>query len=112
VILKLSGVDDLTAADRLKWAKIKIPPSLALPLGEDEYYERDLIGMSVIDENGAEIGELRSVLKTGANDVYCVNGEAGEILIPAIKQCVEKVDTAGRKMTVRLMPGMLPVKKK
>jgi len=112
VVLKFEGIDDATTAEGLKRSTIKIPPSLALPLDEDEYYERDLIGMSVY-ENGELLGRLDRILHTGANDVYCVKiiandktGKAGEILIPAIKQCVISVDTANKEMVVSLLPGM------
>jgi 16S rRNA processing protein RimM len=105
VILKFGSIDDAEAAGKLKWAKIKIPPSLALPLYEDEYYERDLIGMNVV-EDGERIGCLERILRTGANDVYCVKTAEGEILIPAIKQCVKSVNVGKNEMVVSLMPGM------
>ena len=46
------------------------------------------------------------MLPTGANDVYSINGEDGEILLPAIKSVIKSVDLMERKMTVCLMPGM------
>ncbi len=107
VILKLAGVNDRDAAEALTNAVIKIPPGMALPLEDNEYYQRDLIGMDVFTDEGELLGKLTDVLRTGANDVYAVNkpGEK-EILIPAIKNCVLNVDVAGKKMTVRLMDGL------
>ena len=104
----IKGVDDMTAALRLKTAVIRIPEEKALPLGPDEYYLRDLYGMSVVTEDDAVLGELASVIETGANDVYVIKHDGGEILIPAIKQCILDVDVAHKKMTVRLLRGMLP----
>ena len=103
VILKLEGVDDMTAAEKLKTAVIRIPEEQALPLGPDEYYLRDLYGMVVATEDGTVLGQLASVIETGANDVYIIEHDSGEILIPAIKQCILDVDIALKKMTVRLL---------
>jgi len=102
VLLKLAGVDDMTAAEKLRGASVWIPPEKALPLDKDEYYVRDLIGLEVVTDEGEALGRLTDVLHTGANDVYAV----GKLLIPAIKDCVLDVDVPGRKMTVALMEGL------
>ena len=102
VILKLRGVDDRTAAERLTGSVLKIPPEKALPLGEDEYYLRDLLGMAVWTDTGEKLGEVTDVLKTGANDVYAVrDAEGKEVLIPAVKQWVLSVSTTEKKIIVR-----------
>jgi len=108
VILKFDGIDSMTAAEKLKTAVIRIPEEKALPLGLDEYYLRDLYGMTVLTETGEVLGELTSVIETGANDVYAVRYEDGEILIPAVKQCILDVNVSEKKMTVRLLKGMTP----
>lgn len=113
VILKFCGVDDMNAAERLKNYVLKIDESQALPLGEDEYYVGDLYYMRVVTDDGEELGKIVNIIETGANDVYCVRMERGEtgefaeeILIPAIKQCVLKVDVPNKVMTVKLMEGL------
>lgn len=105
VILRFEGVDSAEGAMALRGALLKIPPEQALPLDEDQYYHRDLLDMRVFEEGGRELGLLSRVLTTGANDVYVVKGQ-GEMLIPAIKQCVLDVDVANKRMTVRLLNGL------
>lgn len=108
VILKFKEIHDMTAADKLRGGIIIIPPEQALPLNEDEFYIKDLYGMVVETVDGESLGEIADVLFTGANDVYSVkNKQTGkEILIPAIKQCILKVDTANKKMIVALLEGL------
>lgn len=108
VVLKLIGIDDRNAAEQLIGGVIKIPRSMALPLDEDEYYQKDLLDMAVITDEGEELGTLVQILETGANDVYVVRseGEAKDLLIPAIKECILSVDIAASKMTVHLMKGL------
>lgn len=104
VMLKLEGVNDMDGALRLKGASLKIDASEALPLSENEYYVRDLLGMDVYTESGERLGEITDVLVTGANDVYEIDKK---LLIPAIKECVINVDAAGNRMVVRLLEGLL-----
>ena len=47
------------------------------------------------------------MLKTGANDVYVVRGSWGEVLLPAVKDVVLKLDIEARQMVVNLLPGLL-----
>ena len=85
----------------------------------DEYFIADLIGMEVSTEDGQALGEVKDVLQTGANDVYVVQvresspfahripGNRGELLLPAIKECILQIDMGRRAIQVRLMPGLL-----
>ena len=85
-----------------------MPREEALPLGEDEYYIADLIGMEVSLEDDTYFGRLRDVIETGANDVYAVEtAEGREVLIPAIKECILQVDVQAGKMRIHLMKGLL-----
>ena len=59
-------------------------------------------------EDGTEFGTLRDVMETGANDVYIIDSkEYGEVLLPAIKECILDVDLEKNIMTVHLMKGLL-----
>ncbi len=108
VLLKLKGINDMTAAERFKTKEVRIPEEWALPCEEDEYYVKDLYGMKVVDEDDKEIGVIKDVIFTGANDVYIVKPKSGkDILIPAIKDCILKVDVAEKTMHIHLMEGLI-----
>jgi 16S rRNA processing protein RimM len=110
VLLKLKGIDDMTTAEGYKGCEIQIPAEEALPCAENEYYVRDLYGMSVYTEDGELLGALSDVLFTGANDVYVIqptNPTQKDILLPAIKQCILSVDVAEKKMVVKLLEGLV-----
>ncbi|MDR1210166.1 MAG: ribosome maturation factor RimM [Clostridiales bacterium] len=103
VLLKLAGVDDMDAAERLRGAAVTIPAEKALPLAENEYWIRDLIGLRVVTEDGEPLGTVADVFPTGANDVYELDSG---MMIPAAREFVREVDTDGGVITVRLIPGM------
>ncbi|MCL2708681.1 MAG: ribosome maturation factor RimM [Defluviitaleaceae bacterium] len=107
VILQFAGIGCREDAAALIGGVMKIPPEKALPLGENEYYIRDLIDMEALNEQGVTLGVVADVLKTGANDVYLIKTpDGGELLLPAIKECILNVSTGENKMTVRLMEGL------
>ena len=79
----------------------------ALSLDENEYYIADLIGMEVFTEEG-HFGIVKDVMETGANEVYIIDSDVhGEVLVPAIKQCIENVDVENGKMQIRLLEGLI-----
>lgn len=107
VLLKLKGIDDMTAAETLKDTVVKITEDMAVPCEDDEYYIRDLYDMEVVTVEGEKLGIISDVIFTGANDVYAVKNEEGkEILIPAIKDCIINVDVENNTMTVKLLEGL------
>jgi len=107
VLLRLEGVESRDQAEALRGKTVCIPRDQARPLEEGRYYDFQLVGMAVYDEAGALIGRLKDVLRTPANAVYVVEAGGREVLIPAVREFVREVDVEGRRMVVRLIPGML-----
>ena len=108
VILKFDGIDNINDIEKYKGRDLWIPREEAQELDEDEYYIADLLGMKVLLEDGSEFGTLKNVMETGANDVYIVDSvEHGEVLLPAIKECILDVDIEKNTMTVHLMKGLV-----
>lgn len=108
VILKFDGIDNINDIEKYKGCSLWIPREDAQELGENEYYIADLLGMKIVLEDGTEFGTLKNVMETGANDVYIVDSiEHGEVLLPAIRDCILDVDLEENIMTVHLMKGLL-----
>ena len=106
-LVKLEGIADRTAAEDYRAAELLVAYEQLPELDADEFYQADLIGMRVVDVDGAELGTLEAIIETGAHDVYQVVDERGiETLIPAVKAFIEATDVAARTMTVRLLEGM------
>lgn len=108
VILKFKNIDNINQIEKYKGRDLLITRENAVPLEEDEYFIYDIIGAKVIEEDGSEIGELKEVLTTGANDVYVVKTTEGkEVLLPVIKDCVKEINVPDKKVVVHLMPGLI-----
>lgn len=108
VILKFKGIDNINDIEKYKGKSLYVTRENAVRLKKDEYFIADLVDMQVFLEDGTPFGVLTDVMKTGANDVYCIQTqEHGEVLIPAIGECILDVDVEGQKMTIHLMPGLV-----
>lgn len=108
VFVKLSGVDSVESAEELRGADVSVPQDLLEPLPEGQFYRFEIVGLTVFDVEGRDLGKIVDVLSTGGNDVYVVRGERGEVLVPAIEDVVREVDVSSGRMVVELMEGMLP----
>ncbi len=108
VILKFKGIDNINDIERYKRCPLLVERKDAVELKEDEYFIADMIGIQVETEDGEVFGTLKDVMETGANDVYVIDTEEhGEVLVPAIKECILDVDVEKRKMTIHLMDGLI-----
>ncbi|MBR0354037.1 MAG: 16S rRNA processing protein RimM [Oscillospiraceae bacterium] len=104
LIAQLEGVSDVNAAQALKNRVVQIDRADAkLPRGA--FFLQDIIGASVVDESGAEVGKLAEVLELPGQRVYVVKGET-EHLIPAVPAFILNTDAAAGVITVRLIEGM------
>ena len=104
LIAKLEGVEDVNAAMQLKGKDVFIAREDAkLPRGA--YFIQDILGASVRDEQGREIGKLTDVLERPASNIYVVQGEQ-EHLIPAVPAFILNTDAEAGVITVRLIEGM------
>ena len=107
-ILKFKGIDNINDIEKYKGKSLLVDREHAVKLRKDEYFIADMIGMSVYTEDGEEFGSLKDVLETGANDVYIIDSlQHGEVLVPAIKQCILDVDVEQCKMVIHLLEGLV-----
>lgn len=108
LIVTLAGVDTREAAEVLKGQEVYIRQADALPLEEDEYYLHDLPGLRVVTTDGTDIGIVKEVIETGANEVLVVKRPDGsEVLIPMIKDIIKQLDITAKIIVIEPMPGLL-----
>jgi len=105
VFLTIEGISTREEAEKYRGFTVKVDIKDVPPL-KDRWYYFELEGMMVY-ENNELLGTLTKVLATGANDVYFVQGDDREILVPALKTVVKNVDVPGKRMDVILPPGLL-----
>lgn len=108
LLVKFVEINSLEEAEALRGAWVEIPRGATRPLPADHYYVYELIDLPVYTEEGAFLGYVEEVLRTGSNDVYLVRDQeqGKEILLPATKEVVRSVDLEKGEIRVRLLPGL------
>lgn len=108
LILGFEGVNTPEEAGKLRATMAYVPTADRPALPPGEYYHHQIIGLTVMDESGKQLGQLTEIIETGANDVYVVKPAQGsDILLPALKEVILDVDLSTKIMRVHLLPGLL-----
>ena len=107
VILKFKGFDSINDIEVHVKKGIFVTRKDAVPLDEDEYFVADLIGLDVVTDDDKAFGVVKDVLHTGANDVYVIEHQGKEVLVPAIKECILDINIADNLMRIHLMKGLI-----
>lgn len=102
LIVRFEGMNTPEEVGRLRNAMVFVKASEIPSLPEGEYYHHQLLGLTVVDETGRELGKLEQILETGANDVYVVKTVEGkELLLPAVDDVILEVNLERREVRVR-----------
>jgi 16S rRNA processing protein RimM len=107
LLLKLAAIDTRQDADKLRGRNLCIPRSEIRELPDGEFYAFQLIGLDVFTAEGNPVGRIADIMTTASNDIYIVQGERGEILIPAIEDVVKSIDLDKGKVTIEAIEGLL-----
>jgi 16S rRNA processing protein RimM len=105
LIARLAGVDDRTAAERLRNLKLYVPRERLPPIEEPEtWYHADLVGLAVIDADGSARGRVSAVQNFGAGDLLEITPAAAgpTMLLPFTDATVPVVDVAGGRVVVNV----------
>ncbi len=101
-LIQIEGFTDPESLKSFNNANIFIKTTDLPILGDEEYYPHELIGLEVVNETGAILGILTEIIATGANDVFVITPRNGtkELLIPAIRSVIKKIDIESRQMVI------------
>jgi 16S rRNA processing protein RimM len=107
VVLKLADYDDVDKAKELVGYDFAVPEADRVQLAEDEFYDWELEGCTVI-AGERNIGQVRSVLRTGGTEILVVAGESGkEQLVPLAAPIVVEINTPAKTIVIDPPEGLL-----
>ena len=98
VFMNVEGVADRDQAEKLRGTLLYIDRAHAVALDEDTTFIADLYGLKGVVDDGRDLGRIVDVMQPGGNDVYVFKGPLGEVLVPALKSVVLKVDLEAGEM--------------
>ncbi len=107
VRIKIAAVKDRTSAEKYVGALLFVGEKDKVRIPKGKFFVHDVVGMRVLDEHQNTVGTVTEVLRLPANDVYVIDGEGWEVMLPAVKEFVKEIDVKTKTMRVVLIEGMV-----
>lgn len=104
--LKFEGYDTPEAVIAYRGSELVVPKDETFELPEDTFYVYEIVGMTVETEAGEPVGTVKEVLTLPGNDVYVVDRNEEEVLIPAVRELVT-IDGDAKKIVVQSLEGLV-----
>src|SRR4051812_18114159 len=102
LLVRFEGITSRETAAALTNAEVLVPRDFLEPLESGEVYIEDLVGCTVVDQQGRERGSVSASFWNGAHDVLTVSGPDGELLVPAVPEFLVDIDVEARRVMVDL----------
>lgn len=106
-ILQLEKVDTREDAEQVCGCTLSVNRDDLPDLPGGFYYISDIIGYDVVTSESGKIGILKDVLKMPAQDVYVIETEKGEVMIPAVEEFLKGIHPSRREIQIRPIDGLL-----
>ncbi len=104
IIFKFTGIDTISDAEKLAGTEVAIPFEQRATLGEDEYFESDLIGCEILDASGRSFGCVTAFEETGGAPLLHIGDD---LLIPFAKSICVLIDPSNKKIVINPPDGLL-----
>ena len=106
-MIVFNGLEDINLVEKYKGFDLVVSEDEQQGLEKDEYYYREIIGLTVETIEGETLGTIKEIMSPGANDVWVVNRKGqDDLLLPVIDDVIKKVDLENQKVTIELMEGL------
>ncbi|MDA1331075.1 MAG: ribosome maturation factor RimM [Proteobacteria bacterium] len=100
LIVKFVGFEDREQVTKLRSSEFGVRRDQLPELPEEEYYWHELVGFSVINTKGEDLGVIDHLFDSGAQPVIVLKDGKEERLIPWIDHVIERIDTGNRILAV------------
>ncbi len=107
ILLTFKEIKDRYEAEALKGCFLNIHRQDAIKLDENQYFFKDLIGLPVYTIDGEELGYLKDILQTGATDIYVIQTEEKDLLVPALKEIFKSIDIENKMIKADIPEGLM-----
>ncbi|MCK5637099.1 MAG: 16S rRNA processing protein RimM [Flavobacteriaceae bacterium] len=105
--IQFEDVNNETDADAILKTDVYLPLNLLPKLTGDQFYFHEVIGFMLEDINYGEIGIITSINDKTAQDLFVIEKEDTEILIPMIDEFIKKIDRKNKKVIIETPEGLI-----
>jgi 16S rRNA processing protein RimM len=107
LLMRFEAFPDRTSAQKIVGKFVMVDDSETVPPPPGSWFVHEIIGCTVEDENGSPIGTVDEVLKLPAQDVWTIQTPAGNVMFPAVREFIVRVDTGQKKIVIRPPDGLM-----
>jgi 16S rRNA processing protein RimM len=108
LVVQFAGITDRPAAEALRGTRLLVAADSRPPLDDpDEFYDTELVGLSAVSVDGADLGRVREVVHTAGASYLVLPGTERDRLVPFVRAIVPTVDLEGRRLVVDPPEGLL-----
>ncbi len=107
VRLKFSEATDRTSAQSLAGCLIFVDEKHLVRPKKGAHFIHDVVGLEVIDENKTKVGVVKEVLRLPAQDVFVIDRDGSEWMLPAVREFITSVDVKSKTLNVRAIEGLI-----
>lgn len=109
LLVRLEGIEDRDAAERLRGARLEVPRSATPEAPEGTFYYYELVGCQCSDRSLGELGTVVEVVEDGGGLLLDVSGSDSRLLIPFVREYLERVDVEDGRIELDLPPGLVEI---
>jgi len=106
-LIVFEGIESRNDAEKIKGCRLLIPDKQLKPLEKNEFFVHQLIGCRVEDKSGCFLGNVTDYLETGANNVFEVQNEKNEFLVPDVPHVVMELNIKRKRIIIDRIPGLI-----
>lgn len=106
LLVAFTGIRTRDEAAAVRGSLLSIAAADVAPPPEGTYYEWQIVGLDVVDQDGKPLGMLDRVDERAGNDLWVVDTGHGEVMVPAVEEFIRSVDLDARKVVVQVIPGL------
>jgi 16S rRNA processing protein RimM len=106
LLVSFQGLKTRDDAASVRGSLLSISAADVAPPPEGTFYEWQIVGLDVVDENGERLGSLVRVDERAGNDLWVVDTGHGEAMVPAVEEFIVSVDLDEKRIVVRVIPGL------
>ncbi len=107
MLIRLAGVEEINQAQKWIGWIVSVAETDLPPLQDDEYYYYQVVGLEVFTTGGKFLGKIARITPTPGGDLYVVESEAKEYLIPVTKEIIQKIDFDAGRVIINPPEGLL-----
>jgi 16S rRNA processing protein RimM len=104
--LKFEEYSDRSGIEKLTNFYIYVDERYSIKLPDNQYFMHQLVGLKVKDEQGNDLGHIKSILELPAHNLFVIEYKSREVLVPHVDEFVVSIDMVNKIIVLNVIEGL------